>query len=152
MVLKWILYSCHLIFGRQASTRFICSIFSLPVPPGNPNRPKEDPTTFSGRSMPEYLEQGRIQKLLLFGLEGSGTSTIFKQVHSCFITLVLTFFITNIHFIRFQLDFIAHIHFIRFYLVFSSFHVAAIIMENTVNYTPLFYVIDTCYFLSLVGS
>jgi hypothetical protein len=64
----------------------------------------------------------------------------------------LTFFITNIHFIRFQLDFIAHIHFIRFYLVFSSFHVAAIIMENTVNYTPLFYVIDTCYFLSLVGS
>lgn len=66
------------IWGK-ASTRFICSIFSLPVPPGNPNRPKEDPTTFSGRSMPEYLEQGRIQKLLLFGLEGSGTSTIFKQ-------------------------------------------------------------------------
>ncbi|KAG6752834.1 hypothetical protein POTOM_042873 [Populus tomentosa] len=64
---------------RQASTRFICSLFSLPVPPGNPNGPKEDPTTFSGRSVPEYLEQGRIHKLLLFGLEGSGTSTIFKQ-------------------------------------------------------------------------
>ncbi|KAB5531747.1 hypothetical protein DKX38_018417 [Salix brachista] len=64
----------------QASTRFICSLFSLPVPPGkNPNGPKEDPTTFSGRSVPEYLEQGRIHKLLLFGLEGSGTSTIFKQ-------------------------------------------------------------------------
>ncbi|KAJ6672708.1 EXTRA-LARGE GUANINE NUCLEOTIDE-BINDING PROTEIN 3-LIKE [Salix viminalis] len=67
------------IWGK-ASTRFICSLFSLPVPPGkNPNRPKEDPTTFSGRSVPEYLEQGRIHKLLLFGLEGSGTSTIFKQ-------------------------------------------------------------------------
>ncbi|KAB5524255.1 hypothetical protein DKX38_022004 [Salix brachista] len=66
------------IWGK-ASTRFICSIFSLPVPPGNPNGLKEDPTTFSGRSVHEYLEQGRIQKLLLFGLEGSGTSTVFKQ-------------------------------------------------------------------------
>ncbi|XP_061957081.1 extra-large guanine nucleotide-binding protein 3-like [Populus nigra] len=66
------------IWGK-ASTRFISSLFSLPVPPGNPNGPKEDPTTFSGRSVPEYLEQGRIHKLLLFGLEGSGTSTIFKQ-------------------------------------------------------------------------
>ncbi|KAJ6687665.1 EXTRA-LARGE GUANINE NUCLEOTIDE-BINDING PROTEIN 3-LIKE [Salix koriyanagi] len=57
------------IKGNIASTRFICSIFSLPVPPGNPNGLKEDPTTFSGRSVHEYLEQGRIQKLLLFGLE-----------------------------------------------------------------------------------
>ncbi|KAK3034034.1 hypothetical protein RJ639_032956 [Escallonia herrerae] len=64
----------------KASTRFICSIFSLPVPPENPHGPKEDPTTFSGRSVPEYLEQGRVQKVLLFGLEGSGTSTIFKQI------------------------------------------------------------------------
>ncbi|KAG2667749.1 hypothetical protein I3760_15G130000 [Carya illinoinensis] len=66
------------IWGK-ASTRFICSLLSLPVPPGNPHGAKEDPTIFSGRSVPEYLEQGRVQKLLLFGLEGSGTSTIFKQ-------------------------------------------------------------------------
>ncbi|KAF2309143.1 hypothetical protein GH714_000805 [Hevea brasiliensis] len=62
-----------------ASTRFICWLFSLPAPPGNPFVPKEDTTAFSLRSVPEYLEKGRVQKLLLLGLEGSGTSTIFKQ-------------------------------------------------------------------------
>ncbi|MCD7452951.1 hypothetical protein HAX54_018920 [Datura stramonium] len=67
------------IWGK-ASTRFICSLFSLPVPPGNIHGPKEDATAFSGGSIPEYLEHGRVQKLLLFGLEGSGTSTIFKQM------------------------------------------------------------------------
>ncbi|XWS50870.1 hypothetical protein CRYUN_Cryun12cG0126700 [Craigia yunnanensis] len=64
---------------EKAFTRFCCSLFSLPVLPANLHEPQEDPTTFSGRSVPEYLEQGRVQKLLLFGLEGSGTSTIFKQ-------------------------------------------------------------------------
>lgn len=79
------LYSYSLVFGRQASTRFISSLLSLPVPPGNPHGAKEDPTIFSGRSVPKYLEQGRVQKLLLFGLEGSGTSTIFKQVCHIFL-------------------------------------------------------------------
>ncbi|KAL4382867.1 hypothetical protein GQ457_15G000950 [Hibiscus cannabinus] len=64
---------------EKAFTRFCCSLFSLPVPPANPHGLQEDPTTFSGRTVPDYLEQGRVQKLLLFGLEGSGTSTIFKQ-------------------------------------------------------------------------
>ncbi|KAK9277882.1 hypothetical protein L1049_027439 [Liquidambar formosana] len=63
----------------KASTRLLCSLLSLPVPAGNPHGPKDDAATVSGRSGPEYLEQGRVQKLLLFGLEGSGTSTIFKQ-------------------------------------------------------------------------
>ncbi|XP_050936423.1 extra-large guanine nucleotide-binding protein 3-like isoform X2 [Cucumis melo] len=66
------------IWGK-ASTRLLCSLFSLPVPPVNLHAPKEDPTTISGRSVPDYLEHGRIHKLLLFGIEGSGTSTLFKQ-------------------------------------------------------------------------
>ncbi|KAL3512491.1 hypothetical protein ACH5RR_025208 [Cinchona calisaya] len=67
------------IWGK-ASSRLICSLFSLPVPPGNAHGPKKDPTNFSARPVPEHLEQGKVQKLLLLGLEGSGTSTIFKQV------------------------------------------------------------------------
>lgn len=64
----------------QASTRLIANIFSLPIPPGYSHGLKEDATVDSSRSVPDYLEQKRIQKLLLVGLDGSGSSTIFKQV------------------------------------------------------------------------
>ncbi|URD76898.1 GTP-binding protein [Musa troglodytarum] len=64
---------------EKASTRLVCSLFKLPTPPENPPGSKEDSAAFSVRSVPEYLEQKRVQKLLLLGLEGSGTSTIFKQ-------------------------------------------------------------------------
>ncbi|KAM0953108.1 putative chromatin regulator PHD family [Dioscorea sansibarensis] len=63
----------------KASTRLICSLFSLPTPLGHATGPKEDASIFSSRSVPEYLEQKRVQRLLLLGLQGSGTSTIFKQ-------------------------------------------------------------------------
>ncbi|KAE9588270.1 putative guanine nucleotide binding protein (G-protein), alpha subunit [Lupinus albus] len=67
------------IWGK-ASTRLICSLFSLPVPPNNPSGVEENATHYSTRSaVPEYLEHGRVQKLLLFGMEGSGTATLFKQ-------------------------------------------------------------------------
>lgn len=66
------------IWGK-ASTRLVCALFSLPVPPESPSRSKEDPTTFSSKSVPAYMEKESVHKILLFGVEGSGTSTLFKQ-------------------------------------------------------------------------
>ncbi|KAF0929161.1 hypothetical protein E2562_016400 [Oryza meyeriana var. granulata] len=60
---------------QKASTRLIATLFSLPIPRGL----KEDTSLYSSRFVPEYLEQKQAQKLLLVGLEGSGSSTIFKQ-------------------------------------------------------------------------
>ncbi|XP_054818626.1 extra-large guanine nucleotide-binding protein 3-like [Prosopis cineraria] len=71
------------IWGK-ASTRLLSSLFSLPVPPNNSHGMNENPTTYSTRSVPEYLDQGRVQKLLLFGMEGSGTSTLFKQAKNLY--------------------------------------------------------------------
>ncbi|KAH9301467.1 hypothetical protein KI387_013050, partial [Taxus chinensis] len=65
-------------FAKQAAIRLYCSFLSLPTPRGNIII-KADFNNQSNRSVPEYLEQKKIQKLLLLGYQGSGTSTIFKQ-------------------------------------------------------------------------
>lgn len=59
-------------------TRFVCAMVSLPVPPPNSDEPKDD-SPYSARAVPDYLDQKRVQKLLILGSPGAGTSTIFKQ-------------------------------------------------------------------------
>ncbi|XAR73930.1 hypothetical protein NMG60_11008063 [Bertholletia excelsa] len=62
----------------KAGTKLACALLSLPVPPKSANC-REQVSNLVSQSVPEYIEQRALQKLLLIGYNGSGTSTIFKQ-------------------------------------------------------------------------
>ncbi|GAB2235383.1 hypothetical protein Droror1_Dr00025807 [Drosera rotundifolia] len=64
------------IWGK-ASTRFFCTLFSLPVPNGHHDGLRDE----AGNTHPvsNYPDKKRVLRLLLVGLEGAGTSTILKQ-------------------------------------------------------------------------
>lgn len=71
---------CYL---SQAGTKLVCALLSLPVPSKSKHPYGEQVTYVPSRSFPDYFEEKMIQKLLLVGYNGSGTSTIFKQVYFC---------------------------------------------------------------------
>ncbi|KAK2981013.1 hypothetical protein RJ640_012172 [Escallonia rubra] len=66
------------IWGK-AGTKLVCAVLSLPVPSKSTYSCGEQVNNVVSRPLPDYLEQRTLQKLLLIGLSGSGTSTMFKQ-------------------------------------------------------------------------
>ncbi|PIA52425.1 hypothetical protein AQUCO_01000356v1 [Aquilegia coerulea] len=64
----------------KAGTKLLSVVLSLPIPSSKTANSSAEPVNnLVNRTIPEYLKQRTIQKLLLVGYNGSGTSTIFKQ-------------------------------------------------------------------------
>ncbi|XP_050388173.1 extra-large guanine nucleotide-binding protein 1 [Argentina anserina] len=66
------------IWGK-AGTKLVCAVLSLPVPSKSSNSCGDSLSYVGSRVVPDYIEQRILQKILLVGYNGSGTSTIFKQ-------------------------------------------------------------------------
>lgn len=72
-------YAFSYYISPQARTKLLSAVLSLPVPSKSSYFGEQVSSQIS-RSFPDYIEQRTLQKLLLVGYNGSGTSTIFKQV------------------------------------------------------------------------
>ncbi|KAL3378503.1 hypothetical protein AABB24_004431 [Solanum stoloniferum] len=66
------------IWGK-AGMKLVCAVLSLPVPSKSSNTCGEQVNSVLSQVVPDYLEQRALNKLLLIGYSGSGTSTIYKQ-------------------------------------------------------------------------
>uniref|UniRef100_A0A1J3IZU6 Extra-large guanine nucleotide-binding protein 1 n=1 Tax=Noccaea caerulescens TaxID=107243 RepID=A0A1J3IZU6_NOCCA len=66
------------IWGK-AGTKLLCAVLSLPVPSKTANASGDQLHSANSRSILDHLEHRTLQKILLVGNSGSGTSTIFKQ-------------------------------------------------------------------------
>lgn len=66
------------IWGK-AGTKLVCAVLSLPVPSKSSCASGDQVNNIVSHTAPDYLEQRALQKFLLIGYSGSGTSTIFKQ-------------------------------------------------------------------------
>lgn len=77
-------YQLEMYFSKsifQAGTKLVCAILSLPIPSKSfSSTCGEQLNSMGTRTVPDYLEHRTLQKILLVGYSGSGTSTIFKQV------------------------------------------------------------------------
>lgn len=71
---------CFFRLTSQAGMKLVCAFLSLPVPSKPSGSCGEQVNSTMSMSVPDYLEQRTLVKLLLVGYNGSGTSTIFKQV------------------------------------------------------------------------
>uniref|UniRef100_A0A2N9JC99 Extra-large guanine nucleotide-binding protein 1 n=1 Tax=Fagus sylvatica TaxID=28930 RepID=A0A2N9JC99_FAGSY len=74
------------IWGK-AGTKLVCAFLSLPIPSKFSNSCGEQLSNSISRNVPDYLEQRTLQKILLVGCNGSGTSTIFKQANILYKTV-----------------------------------------------------------------
>ncbi|RZR96027.1 hypothetical protein BHM03_00024953, partial [Ensete ventricosum] len=64
----------------QPIMKLLCPVLSLPFPSKVANSSEEEVNNLFNRAVSECFDIKALQKLLLVGHHGSGTSTIFKQV------------------------------------------------------------------------
>ncbi|KAF5200814.1 Guanine nucleotide-binding protein subunit alpha [Thalictrum thalictroides] len=64
---------------NKAGMKLVCAVLSLPFPSKTASFNEEEVNELAARPLPDYIEKRTLQKLLLVGYKGSGSSTIFKQ-------------------------------------------------------------------------